>query len=303
MSVWREQAGVIRDANEVLVGVEMWSQSALSKNGTDGYRFRAGVANGDRVDWIGVLDQAEKSINAGSPTSFIGGKSISRRMEVGQQLVFEIAKNGAPADLSGVAGRFITSLDGSRAGRASALFSAAADAQDPAVRQNFQALMDQLNSAGLGVRNYKTSFRNPASSGDGTTASIVTHTDDDTFSGLSSGTLATQATATISGLDSSLTYIVAVHVTGFIESSSGAAHYQYRVQEDGGAVTGTTHDVHSAGTGVHSVIACNLMEDVSGQTSRTYDVDMSRQAGSGNGSGTVEFWIAAYPKSPVVEVS
>lgn len=303
MATWREQAGVIRDPNEVLIGVEMWSQTALSKSGSNSYRFRAGVVSGDRVDWIGTLDQSEKTINAGVPTSFIGGRSISRRLEVGQQLVFEVKETGEPADLSGVAGRFITSLDGTRAGKTSALFSAAADSADPAMRQNFQALMDQLNAAGLGVRYYKSSFRNPGSTASGTASSLVSHTDQDAYSGVSSGTLSTQGTATISGLDSDITYKIVVHATGFVESSSGVAHYQYRLQEDGATVTGLTHDVHSGGTGVHSVMAANLVEEVTGQTSRTYDFDMARQAGSGNGSGTIEFWIVAYPLSPVVEVS
>lgn len=297
--------------NEAIRAVYIVSTSNRARDTGDFYRIRYGVASENGTDWLGEYDQSKHALTANKRFDMTTDEDLNWGLQDGDETVIEITKTGSPSSLDGVK----VEMKGHRVGELGSTEAPRADettlpGSRPLIQKLFtgeastpevERLAAVLNDSGVVEFGSVTALSDGAALG--TSSGIVTDTDTDTFSGLTSGTLATQGTVVIEGLDSSVVYIIVVHATGFVESSSGASHFQFRIQEDGGAVTGLTHDVHSSGTGVHAVMACNLVEEVGGETSRTYDFDMNRSGGSGSGSGSIEWNVVAYPKSPLVSVS
>lgn len=244
MSTWRQQAGTAV-SGEVVTGVQIWSASERRQSNSGYYTIKAGVARGDRVDWIATWAQSARTLEAQTVTDIIDDREVDRVLADGDQLVFEVTKSGSPASIVGISAQFLVTKRGD--GQTQTIVQATG--QDEASRQITEAIGRQINSLGFNKRFVRSDFSDPVTSEDVEvperktdsthTGSIITHATSGT-----PGSLTTSLTIT-PGSGKTAVGVVKVGVS-FESNAAGNSHLEVYVY-DGSA---THHGQLDGSTGL-----------------------------------------------------
>jgi hypothetical protein len=146
MTLWREHAHVIDGDGFRLDSVKVSSSYTRTQKDRIGVRVRAGVMNGDAVDWVGDWNQQTSRIRAGIPIEILD--TINKPLVDGDTLLIEVSDSGDQESLDGLSVTFRTGRTDLSGGP---LLHAASEIEDDRTREVISSVVRQINALGSNV--------------------------------------------------------------------------------------------------------------------------------------------------------
>lgn len=152
MISWTINAHHVKQDNECLRYVQLWSNTARSTSPTAYYVIRVGIGREDKVDWIGEWDGSTDTLEARTERDLTGSGSgsVDRLLAEDDTLLVEVERHGSPSpSAAGITVEWGLERVGGNSQRPAALFQAVGYIADGRTRTSIDGLTSQLNNSGV----------------------------------------------------------------------------------------------------------------------------------------------------------
>lgn len=149
MATWTIPGREVERDSLLLLGVSLVSESARSRDKTNGHKVEIGIRDGTHFSPIGNWDQSSNKLNQGQGRELLGENRKRMRLRKGQQVVARITSTGSPASTTDMALTVRYAIDGAMTGKTRPLVATGVELDDERSREAIENVVSRVNESGL----------------------------------------------------------------------------------------------------------------------------------------------------------